>query len=375
MKKYLFFSLLILAACQSKNDEQSTEAEAPSNEITLTAAQEKSFNIELGGFDNQTVNETIRVNGSVEAPPQNLASVGFPIGGFIKNVKVLVGSPVKQGQTLATVQSMELVQLQQDYVQIISQLRFQEQELARQRTLNNEDVGAKRRLQEVEANYGTSKALLNALEIKLKMVGIEPETLQKGSMVSEVALRAPINGFVRNVNANVGKTFAPTDVLFEIVRPDHVHLMLKVYEKDAPSLKVGLPFVAEASGKSFKGSVYLVGKMFEDAERTIEIHGHLNNRSDERQLTPGQYITATIQTQTRQAQVLPDAAVVREGELASIFVQDKPLSYRKVPVRLGIEQNGMVEILSKENLSTAKIVRKGAKLLAAELGKGMEMEE
>lgn len=375
MKKYILFSLLILAACQSKNDEQSTETEAIPNEITLTAAQEKSFNIEIGGFDNQTVNETIRVNGSVEAPPQNLASVGFPISGFIKSVKVLVGSPVKQGQTLATLQSMELVQLQQDYAQTISQLRFQEQELTRQRTLNNEDVGAKRRLQEVEANYGTSKALLNALEIKLKMVGIEPENLTKGGMVSEVALRAPINGFVRNVNANVGKTFAPTDVLFEIVSPDHLHLMLKVYEKDASSLKVGLPFVAEAAGKSFKGSVYLVGKIFEGTERSIEVYGHLNNRSDERLLTPGQYITATIQTQTRQAQVLPDAAVVREGELASIFVQDKPLSYRKVPVRLGIEQNSMVEILSKENLRTAKIVRKGAKLLAAELGKGMEMEE
>ncbi len=90
MKKYILFSLLILAACQSKDDEQSTETEAPTNEITLTAAQEKSFNIEIGGFDNQTVNETIRVNGSVEAPPQNLASVSFPgnkptVCSFMKN--------------------------------------------------------------------------------------------------------------------------------------------------------------------------------------------------------------------------------------------------------------------------------------------------
>ncbi|MFN8357625.1 MAG: efflux RND transporter periplasmic adaptor subunit [Spirosomataceae bacterium] len=374
MKKYLFLGLLALMACQTQQTD-STEAEASTTEITLTAEQEKSFAIQVGGVETQTVNETIKVNGTVEAPPQNLASVSFPISGFIKNVQVLVGSYVKQGQALATIQSMELVQLQQDYLQTLSQLKLQEQELARQRTLNNEDVGTKRRLQEAEAAFSSSKALLNALEIKLKMLGLAPETLQKGTMVSEISLKAPISGSVHGIAVNVGKTFAPTDVLFEIISPDHVHLMLKVYEKDANKVKIGLPFTVEAAGQQLSGNIYLVGKMFENSERAIQVFGKLSHPADERQLTPGQYVTAQLQTQTRMAQVLPDAAVVREGELSSVFIEEKAHTFRKVPVRLGVETNGMVEVLSETDLTHAKIVRVGAKLLSAELSKGIDMEE
>jgi cobalt-zinc-cadmium efflux system membrane fusion protein len=39
------------------------------------------------------------------------------------------------------------------------------------------------------------------------------------------------------VNVNIGKYVNPSDVLFEFINPDDIHLNLKVYEKDLENLK------------------------------------------------------------------------------------------------------------------------------------------
>ena len=39
-----------------------------------------------------------------------------------------------------------------------------------------------------------------------------------------------INGFVSEVNVNIGKYVNPSDVLFELVNPDDIHLALTVFE-------------------------------------------------------------------------------------------------------------------------------------------------
>lgn len=38
---------------------------------------------------------------------------------------------------------------------------------------------------------------------------------------------------------NIGKYVAPTDVLFELVNPDDIHLALTVFEKDFDKLFIG----------------------------------------------------------------------------------------------------------------------------------------
>lgn len=368
-KLITFFSLLWLFVACSKPTKEPATTDAPTDQITLTDEQEKSFGIEIGGFEAKTLHEYVRVNGSVEAPPQNIASVSFPIAGYIKTVAVRVGQSVTKGQTLAVIESMELVQLQQDYQQTVSKLQFQTQELQRQKTLDNEDVGMKRKLQQAEAEFDATKSLQNALETKLRMVGAKPNV---SKIISGVHIIAPISGFVNMVNTNIGKTVSPSTVLFEIVSQRQSYLLLKIFEKDAPKIKIGQKLVLENMSQAIGGKVSLINKSFDAATRSLEIFGRVDNSS---QLILGQYITAKIDVGSRSAQTLPESAIVRKGETAFIFVETKPLHFERVLVNVGTQENSNVEATLTKKMNSSKIVTKGAKLLEAELMKGMGEED
>ncbi len=367
----VLFIAFLLASC-TKPAEENTEAEAPSDQITLTEAQSKLFGIEIGGFETRTLHEYVSANGMLEATPQNSASVSFPIVGYIKNIGVEIGQTVRAGQILGTVESMELVQLQQDYQQTVSKLRLQEQELQRQKTLDVEEVGAKRKLQQAEAEYSASKSMVNALETKLKMVGISPNSQ---AVKSSVAVVSPIAGFVKAIHVNIGKSVSPTDVLFEVAGNQHAHFGLKVFEKDALKIKVGQNFTVE--GQAINCKVASINKFFDATSRTIEVIGEASNAQS---LILGQYIKAKIDIGNRSAQTLPESAIIRKGELSYIFIETQPLHYERVLVKLGYEENGFIETqtlykvlnLIKDN---TKIVVKGAQLLEAELMKGVGEEE
>jgi cobalt-zinc-cadmium efflux system membrane fusion protein len=62
---------------------------------------------------------------------------------------------------------------------------------------------------------------------------------------------------------NIGKYVNPSDVLFELINPDDIHLNLKVYEKDLENLKKGQRFVAYTNAdpaKKYYGEIILISK-------------------------------------------------------------------------------------------------------------------
>jgi cobalt-zinc-cadmium efflux system membrane fusion protein len=78
---------------------------------------------------------------------------------------------------------------------------------------------------------------MNSLSQQLRLININPESLKSGSITKSVPVYSSINGFVSKVNVNIGKYVNPSDVLFELINPDDIHLNLKVYEKDLQNLK------------------------------------------------------------------------------------------------------------------------------------------
>ena len=55
---------------------------------------------------------------------------------------------------------------------------------------------------------------------------------RKNNISKSVTIYSPIDGYVSKVNVNIGKYLNPTDILFELINPDDIHLNLKVYEKE-----------------------------------------------------------------------------------------------------------------------------------------------
>ncbi|GAB3640405.1 efflux RND transporter periplasmic adaptor subunit [Spirosoma arcticum] len=378
--------ITFIAGCTGKSATEDTErlpaietTKPVSDQITITAEQLTAMNIQLGSAMQTTVSDEVKTTGTVDVPPQYMASISPLINGVIKSVNVLPGQRVGKGATLATLQSLDYIQMQQDYLQAISQLTYQQAELQRQKTLNAEEVGAKKRLQQAEADYGSNRALVSSLALKLQTLGLSVETLNKGKLLPVMRITSPVAGFVTASNIHLGQQVATADVLFEVMNQDHKHLELSVFENDAFKIKNGQTILLndpKLGSETVRGRVYLIGKAFAGDARTITIHGHIDDERQEARLIPGMFLNARVLTGSRTATTLPEEAVVRKGETGFVYVPTgQARTYRRIAVRLGQASQGRIEVIPQMPTNLTKVVVNGAYLLEAQLTKGEEEEE
>jgi membrane fusion protein, heavy metal efflux system len=366
--------LLFVFSCKSKNQTTETDVvEQPEAANTIVYAKNRfdKLPIKIGKISSQFISEQISATGLVDVPPENMASVSFVIGGSIKSLthNILPGKYVKKGSVLAVGQSIEFLQIQDDYLQSFTKSELLIQEYTRQKSLAEEDAGAKRKLQEAENNLKLNKAMLVGLEAKLRLIGVNIEVLKKGKILPVFNIYSPINGYIKTANVSTGKNFTTSDVLFEIVNNDHLHVELKVFDKDGSKVREGQTVVFDTKdGKKAIAKIFLVGKNFEADTKTLNIHVHFEDETFEHQLILGQSLNGKILIGKKQALILPESAIRREENGNYIYEiktsNAKEIILNKRKIKIGLSQNGFVEIL--ENNIDLDIITEGVNLIFAE---------
>lgn len=210
-------AITLMFACSSSS-ETKEEAKAPmnENEVSLTPEQAKHINLQTGMVAYGEINETLKLQGKIDVPPQNLVSVSIPLGGYLKTTKMLPGTHVSKGQVIAVMEDPQYIQMQQDYLNISNRLSYASKELARQKELNLSKANSDKTLQQAETEYKNLKVEQMALVEKLKLININAAQLNEGKISKSINIYSPINGFVSKVNVNIGKYVTPSDVIFEL---------------------------------------------------------------------------------------------------------------------------------------------------------------
>ena len=282
----LFFALISCAKQETKEEANTAKEAVADDVIALTEAQFRTAQIETGTVSLHDLSTVVKANGKLDVPPQNLVSISAPLGGFVKNTELLQGMKVKKGQLLVVMESPDYIQLQQDYLDAKSQLTFLEEEYQRQQELAKENVNSAKTLQQVRANFQSTKAKKDALAAKLRMIHINPQSIEEGTIQNTISIPSPLEGFVTEVHVNLGSYVNPTDVMFEIIDTEHLHAEAEVFEKDVLKLSKGnlvrIRLVNETEERQAK--VYLIGKEI-SPERTVRIHCHLEK--EDVNLLPG----------------------------------------------------------------------------------------
>lgn len=348
---------LMLPSCREEKPQEATAAAATvSEQIVLSATQQKLAGITLGTVVRKKIATELKVNGVVDVPPQNIISVSFPLGGFLKSTKLLTGMHVSKGEVIATMEDQSLIQLQQDYLIALSRLHYLEQEYLRQQELHASKVNAAKVYQQALADYTSQKALVKGYQEKLRLIGLNPDQLTEDKISRSVAIVSPINGFVSKVNVNVGKYVSPTDILFELINPDDIHAALTVFEKDLNKVAIGqwvkVSFADDPS-REYECKVILISRNV-DENRSGLLHCHFEVRP--RQLLPGMFLNARIRIWEAEAQTLPEDAVVRAGNDLFVVEATGAESFRLIKVKTGIREGGTVEVISDETLDGRKLV-------------------
>ena len=325
--------------------------------IQITQAQFEQSNMILGTLEEKSFPNLIFVNGMIDVPPENRAVVNATMGGYIKTTSLLVGDVVRKGQLLVTLENPEFIRLQQEYMEVNEQLSYLKSVYDRQVRMQAENITSQKSFLKAESEYKTAVAKHTGLDKQLRMINISPSSVRSGNISSAVSIYAPISGSITKVNISKGSYLSPATEILEIIDTDHIHLELSVFEKDILKIKKGQEIdfkIPEASSDTYKAEVHLVGTSIEE-NRTIKVHGHINNEEQTDFLT-GMFIDAHIITSTAFAKALPNQAVVEVDGLFYVLVLDQKEGdtyyFNQEEVVVKRSYNGFTELENKSSFDS-----------------------
>jgi cobalt-zinc-cadmium efflux system membrane fusion protein len=363
MKNYIL-TIVVCLSLLSCSDTKQTETETASNETTvaLTDAQVKNAGITVASIEKQAIARLLKVNGVIDVPPQNMVSISAPLGGYLKYTKLLPGMHINKGESIAVMEDPQYISLQQEYLTAKAKLSYLQNEYNRQETLNKSAAASDKVFQEATMNYASQKVLVKSLSEKLLLIGISPNELNENTISRSIAIHSPIDGYVSKVNVNIGKYASPTDVLFELVNPQDIHLALDIFEKDIDNLQIGQKLLAYTNSqpdKKYPCEIILIGKDISET-RSVEVHCHFD--AYDKSLIPGMYMNAEIEVSSQNDFVIADESIVTFEGKHYVFYEKSKNNFEMVDVEIGNSENGNTQITFKNNFTPEekKFVIKGA---------------
>src|SRR5690625_583878 len=243
IKYILLFSLLGLVGCNNnkslESENQEAEAHSDTDNIFVSKAQFENAQMSFGSISERDFAQTVQTSGIIDIPPQSKAVISAFSGGYIKNTHLLIGDKVKKGERLLSIENPEFITMQQQYLETAEQLADLKSEYERQKTMLEEYITSQKNYLKSESEYKSAVARTNRLKKNLEMLNINPTSVLARNIVSQVNIYSPIDGYVTKVLVNTGTYVSPADKIMELMNTDHIHLELKVFEKDLLQLKKG----------------------------------------------------------------------------------------------------------------------------------------
>lgn len=307
----------------SKEEEASTIA-------TLTEEQIKAIGITMGTIEQKSLTAIIKANGALRVPNNNKANATSLYGGVIKSLKVQLGDYVQKGQVIATIENPQFIQLQEEYLTMGSRILLAEQEMQRQKELNEGNAGATKNLQSATAELNALRTRKASLQKQIQLMGINPNRISTSNLQSALLVTSPVNGTVSNEFAKIGSYVDVSSPVVEIVDNGLLHLDLQVFERDLPFIKAGQTvnfILTNNPAITYTARVFKIGSSFENESKTIAVHCTVTG--NKKGLIDGMNITGMISAENVQTPAVSNEAIVEADGKFYIFVETDKASAKK----------------------------------------------
>jgi cobalt-zinc-cadmium efflux system membrane fusion protein len=363
------FILILSASAGCGNQEKSatqgievSEAPEGAGEIFLTNDQFKTMEMAWGSPEQGEFSSEISVQGTVRVPVEGMQEISAYFGGYVSDLKLMEGQAVRKGETLFSLESPDFIRLQQDYLEISSQLDYLKAEFERQKTLFGEQISAQKNYLKAEADYKGALAKSQSLKKQLGLININADELTPETIRAKVPVYSPVSGYVEDVFVVPGAFLPASGKALSLLNKDHLHVELILFEKDAHSVhpgqkvEVSLP---DSPGKPLMAKIYLVGQSI-NAQRQINVHAHLLDEKDEEKLVPGTFVRARVQLDPQESWALPEDALVELDGDYYILVQKAKTTegyqLTRTKVIPGAKSHSMIAIEPVEGLDEEAVV-------------------
>lgn len=371
MKSYLTISVLIvfgllLTACEKQTEEQTT-SEASTKVVQTKDGEVQISNNKLKDLSFVKLSprdfpRLISTTGYIDVPPANKASINALMGGYVKEFSLMEGQEVTRGSLLLTLENTEFIELQQEYLEVVEQLKYLESDYQRQQIMFEENISSRKNFLKSQSEFKSSVARANGLREKLRMLNLSVAAVERGIIKSEVPIYSPISGIISNVSVTRGSYVSPTQSLAQIINNQDLLLELRLFERDILSIEKGQEVrftTPEISQEFFTATVSLVGRSINPESRTILVHAELADSLSSK-FAAGMFVNATIQGQVQKLQSLPLEALHGTGDNAHVMViksrNEDHTIVESVAVERGEVIDEFVEIRNPNDLKGKEII-------------------
>lgn len=355
----LLIILVLIFGCSQPAQSPDEAADETISLIEITKAQFEGDGMKIGGPVMHQFDDVVNCNGYIMAPANGIAQISSPISGTVQSVKCMTGEFVKKGQTTCTITSIELIEIQRDFIEASALQSRLKSDYERAKALYAEKVGSEKDFLALESEFKSVKAKYTALEMQLKLLNLNARDIEEGKLFTEFHVLSPINGYITKQNLQLGQYIERQVSLFEIVDPDQLQLQLSVFEKDVHKLIPGQVVSFGSSGKSpltDLATLTTIGKAIDPETMTIPCIATINGGQNSVFINRT-YIEAAIVINQVNAPALPADAILKSGNdnVVLVLVKQDNHSYyvQKKNVTVGRISNGFAEITNndlKENI-------------------------
>lgn len=341
-------------------------------DVTMSVQQQLNLGISVAPINKHNQFASRSYPAEITVPVGQERVVSAPQAGLIDQLFVAAGQTVKKGQALAHLNSPELLSLQRDYLQALTQKRLADKALARDAELLKEGVVAERRYFETQASHEEATAMLAQRRQALQLVGMGDAAIAKlrpeSGMHSGITLTAPMDGQILEQLVAIGQRVDVSAPLYRIANLRTLWLEIHAPLEGLPFVKTGMPVSVpklQASGK-----LIAVIRNVNKSDQTLHLRAEITSGAEK--LSPGQFVEALIQLGGEgQYFSLPKSALARQGANTVVFVQ-RPAGFAAMPVKVISEQGEAVVVDGKFSGKEKIAVTGIAAIKGAWIGLGAE---
>ena len=375
------------------------------NRGAAEAEAEPVVEVEVAASSRAEVREYVEATGTLNAMPGHEASFSAATAGRVTRVVAQVGQNVRAGQVLAELDKSVLAATVRQQSAAVEQARAQaaqaraasgsqspiatdqirqaeiavsqaragqtqaQNSLNRLQTLFARGIAARKEVEEAQTalavanasvaqaesalaaarvnasrgvNEARTQAVVSAGGVSAAAAGLQVAQAE----LARAAIRAPISGTVTKRAVNDGESVDPATPAFEVIDASSLDLVANLPAQYLGRVKTGNLAVVKIEpfpDREFEGGVVQVAPAVDAQTNTVAVRVRLPNPRGE--LKAGLFADARIAVEIHAgALVVPEAALVVEGDETFVFVPKSDATVERRKVSVGIRDAGRAEI-------------------------------
>ncbi|MDI5921138.1 efflux RND transporter periplasmic adaptor subunit [Halomonas sp. LR5S13] len=221
--------------------------------------------------------------------------------------------------------------------------------------LRDERRNAVNRLAQLQNRNLAPRADVEDARSRLRQAEAEIQALE--ARLADYRIMAPFDGVVGFRDVSVGALVSPGTELVTLDKLDTMKLDFTLPELALGQVAPGLPLTAVSGAfpdTTFAGEVATIGARVDPVSRSVTVRAALEN--PDHRLRPGMLMRVVVERAPRETLVMPESALIPQGERQFVLVLDEADQYRveRRRVVIGARREGEVEVL--EGLEAGELV-------------------